>query len=65
VKVPRRLADVCVLNFSQPLHHAVDSLVGEIFPVAESPGHKYPDQTSANYLIFLPGCFAVWVEPGK
>ncbi len=65
VEVARGLADVSVSNLSQPLHHAIDRLVGQIFRVAESSRHKYPDQTSANYLIFLPGYFAVWVKPGK
>ena len=65
VEVPRRLADVCVSNLSQPLHHAVHRLVREIFRVAEPFRHEYPDQTSADYFIFLPGCFAVCIKPGE
>ncbi len=64
VEIPRRLADVCVLNLRQPLHHAVDRLVSQILRVAEASRHKYPDQTSADYFILLPGYFDVWVKPG-
>lgn len=65
VEVARRLTDISISNIRQLLHHAIHRLIGEIFRVAEAFRHKYPDQTSANYLIFLPGCFAVWVKPGE
>ena len=64
VKIFGGLTNVRVSNLRQLLHHAVDRLVGKILRVAESFGHKDPDQTSANYFIFLPGYFAVWVKPG-
>ena len=64
VEIPRFLADVCVADLRQPLYHAVDRLVSKILRVAESSGHKYPDQTSADYFIFLPGYIAVWIQPG-
>jgi hypothetical protein len=64
VEISGGLADVRVAKLRQPLYHAVDRLVGKILRVAESFGHKYPDQTSADYFILLPGYFGVWVKPG-
>lgn len=64
VEIPGGLPNVRVSNLWQLLHHAIDRLVGKIFRIAESFGHKDPDQTSADYFIFLPGYFAVWVKPG-
>jgi hypothetical protein len=64
MKITRGLADISVANLGQLLHHAVDRLVGKILRVAEPFGHKYPDQTSADYFIFLPGYIAVWIKPG-
>jgi hypothetical protein len=65
VEIPDRVADVRVSNLRQPLHHAVDGFVGEILSVVETFRHKYPDQTGADYFIFLPGYFAVWIKPGE
>jgi len=64
MEIPRGLADVSALNLRQLLHHAVDRLVRKILRIAEAFGHKYPDQTSADYFILLPGYFGVWVKPG-
>lgn len=65
VEIPGLLADISVADLRQLLHHAVDRLVGKILRVAEPFGHKYPDQTSADHFIFLPGYIAVWIKPGQ